>query len=160
MTTTKQNNEKTSSRPSVSSKTLSEGSQNIDQSPMPDEIVPVSCLAKNKKIRPRLLTSVPGNARSSQTYQEKKSKENKRGSRSKVKVQTLEAQRKRRLRQQQSSLRRRLWTTEEDKAISSLVRHYGIRRWTLISRKLQDKYHIYGRSGKQCRERFDYFSYE
>jgi len=55
--------------------------------------------------------------------------------------------------EQQSSFTRRLWTKEEDEAITYLVRHYGIRKWTLISKKLQDKYHIRGRSGKQCRER-------
>ena len=49
---------------------------------------------------------------------------------------------------------RRLWTKDEDEAITHLVKHYGIRKWTLISKKLQDKYNIYGRSGKQCRERY------
>lgn len=48
---------------------------------------------------------------------------------------------------------RRLWTDEEDVAITALVQRHGIRKWTLISRKLQDQYAIYGRSGKQCRER-------
>ncbi len=49
---------------------------------------------------------------------------------------------------------RRLWTKEEDEAITQLVKHYGIRKWTLISKKLQERYGIHGRSGKQCRERY------
>lgn len=48
---------------------------------------------------------------------------------------------------------RRLWGDDEDKAITKLVKKYGIKKWTLISRKLQEEYQIYGRSGKQCRER-------
>ncbi len=48
---------------------------------------------------------------------------------------------------------RRLWTEEEDDAITTLVEEHGIRKWTLISKKLHDQYHICGRSGKQCRER-------
>jgi hypothetical protein len=48
---------------------------------------------------------------------------------------------------------RRLWGDEEDKAIAKLVKKYGIKKWTLISRKLQEEHQIYGRSGKQCRER-------
>lgn len=52
-----------------------------------------------------------------------------------------------------SSFTRRLWSENEDIAIISLVNKYGIRKWTLISRKLHDEYKIYGRSGKQCRER-------
>ena len=48
---------------------------------------------------------------------------------------------------------RRLWSDDEDEAIIKLVKKYGIRKWTLISRRLQEEYQIYGRSGKQCRER-------
>jgi len=48
---------------------------------------------------------------------------------------------------------RRLWSDEEDEAISNLVETYGTRRWTFIAKKLQENYKIYGRSGKQCRER-------
>lgn len=51
------------------------------------------------------------------------------------------------------AFKRRLWTKEEDEAITSLVKQHGIRKWTFISKKLQEKYHIYGRYGKQCRER-------
>eukprot|EP00826_Nyctotherus_ovalis_P010474 TRINITY_DN12758_c0_g1_i5.p2 TRINITY_DN12758_c0_g1~~TRINITY_DN12758_c0_g1_i5.p2 ORF type:complete len:151 (-),score=26.11 TRINITY_DN12758_c0_g1_i5:549-1001(-) len=62
-------------------------------------------------------------------------------------------QEKKRLKEVQGSFRRRLWTREEDEAIRSLVEEYGIRKWTQISKKLQDRYHIHGRYGKQCRER-------
>lgn len=48
---------------------------------------------------------------------------------------------------------RRLWTREEDDTISRLVKEYGIRKWTLISKRLR-RYGIHGRSGKQCRERW------
>ena len=54
---------------------------------------------------------------------------------------------------------RRLWVKEEDDAITDLVNNYGDKKWTLISRKLQDQYHIYGRYGKQCRERYISFYY-
>lgn len=62
-------------------------------------------------------------------------------------------QEKKRLKEAQGSFRRRLWTREEDEAIRNLVEEYGIRKWTQISKKLQDRYHIHGRYGKQCRER-------
>lgn len=63
------------------------------------------------------------------------------------------AQRKREKGRLHGSFKRRLWTKEEDEAITSLVKQHGIRKWTLISKKLQEKYHIHGRYGKQCRER-------
>ena len=51
------------------------------------------------------------------------------------------------------SFKRRLWTKEEDEAITNLVQQHGTRKWTLISKKLQEKFNIHGRYGKQCRER-------
>jgi len=48
---------------------------------------------------------------------------------------------------------RRLWKEEEDEAILNLVKENGIKKWTLISKKLSEEYGINGRSGKQCRER-------
>lgn len=51
---------------------------------------------------------------------------------------------------------RRLWNDTEDEAIVTLVRQYGIKKWTLIAHKLQEQFHISGRSGKQCRERYTY----
>jgi hypothetical protein len=53
------------------------------------------------------------------------------------------------------SFTRRLWNKEEDNVILKLVKEYGTKKWTLISKKLQEVYKIYGRSGKQCRERYD-----
>jgi len=53
-----------------------------------------------------------------------------------------------------SSFIRRLWTDKEDKAILKLTKEYGVKNWTLVAKKLQEEYHIYGRSGKQCRERY------
>jgi len=49
---------------------------------------------------------------------------------------------------------RRLWNDTEDKAIAELVKKYGIKRWSLIARKLDEEYGISSRSGKQCRERW------
>jgi len=49
---------------------------------------------------------------------------------------------------------RKLWKSEEDMAISKLVQKYGTKKWSLISRKLQEEFHIFGRTGKQCRERW------
>ncbi len=49
---------------------------------------------------------------------------------------------------------RRLWTKEEDVAITQLVGRYGIRQWAIISKEIQEQYNIRGRSGKQCRERY------
>ena len=60
----------------------------------------------------------------------------------------------RRKRNRYSTFTRKLWNDEEDDAILNLVKTYGVRRWTLISKKLQEGYHIHGRSGKQCRERY------
>lgn len=53
------------------------------------------------------------------------------------------------------SFTRRLWNEHEDEAITNLIKKFGIKKWTLISRKLQEDYQIYGRSGKQCRERYN-----
>lgn len=55
--------------------------------------------------------------------------------------------------------RRRPWTSEvgfsqEDAAVSALVREFGLRSWTLVSAALVSQYALTGRSGKQCRERW------
>lgn len=60
---------------------------------------------------------------------------------------------KKRMGKGKKTFTRRLWDKTEDEAIIRLVRRHGTRKWALISRKLKEKYHIYGRSGKQCRER-------
>jgi len=65
----------------------------------------------------------------------------------------LQKKRKTKERRKLKTFTRRLWGDEEDRAIAKLVKKYGIKKWTLISRKLQEEHQIYGRSGKQCRER-------
>eukprot|EP00826_Nyctotherus_ovalis_P011337 TRINITY_DN12956_c0_g1_i3.p3 TRINITY_DN12956_c0_g1~~TRINITY_DN12956_c0_g1_i3.p3 ORF type:complete len:142 (+),score=22.15 TRINITY_DN12956_c0_g1_i3:180-605(+) len=60
---------------------------------------------------------------------------------------------KRRRGKNKKTFTRRLWDKAEDEAIIRLVRRHGTRKWALISRKLKEKYHLYERSGKQCRER-------
>ena len=42
----------------------------------------------------------------------------------------------------------RLWTTEEDALVKSLVLEHGTKRWSVIAASLP------GRTGKQCRERW------
>jgi len=49
---------------------------------------------------------------------------------------------------------RRAWSEIEDKAIKELVEKYGIRKWTVVSQKMEEIYGLKGRSGKQCRERW------
>jgi hypothetical protein len=71
------------------------------------------------------------------------------------KIKACKGQRKSKAKRRSESSRftRRLWNAEEDSAISSLVSEHGIKKWTLISKKLNEDYGIKGRSGKQCRER-------
>lgn len=68
----------------------------------------------------------------------------------------LSAKKKTKAQKKHRIFTRRMWSDSEDKAISELVTKYGIRRWTLVSQRLQDDYRIYGRSGKQCRERYQF----
>ena len=42
---------------------------------------------------------------------------------------------------------------QEDEAIVELVREYGTKKWTFVANKLEDKFKIRTRTGKQCRER-------
>ena len=49
---------------------------------------------------------------------------------------------------------RRVWTTEEDSAIRTLVKTHGMRSWAIIEEYLASEFSIFGRSGKQCRERW------
>jgi hypothetical protein len=49
---------------------------------------------------------------------------------------------------------RRVWTTEEDNAIRTLVAKHGTKSWSVIAENLQKELAIAGRSGKQCRERW------
>ena len=54
-----------------------------------------------------------------------------------------------------TSFARRPWNQSEDKAISQLVTKYGTARWSLIAQMLEQDYGVQGRTGKQCRERYD-----
>lgn len=65
-----------------------------------------------------------------------------------------EVKRKSKTARKNKAFTRQLWRNEEDDAIATLVRQHGIKKWTLIARKLQDEYKIYGKTGKQCRERW------
>ena len=49
---------------------------------------------------------------------------------------------------------RRVWTTEEDEAIRTLVNRLGTKSWSVIAEHIFREYSISGRSGKQCRERW------
>ena len=49
---------------------------------------------------------------------------------------------------------RKLWTAEEDRAITELVSRFGTRQWAMISNKVLEEFAISGRTGKQCRERW------
>eukprot|EP00826_Nyctotherus_ovalis_P045255 TRINITY_DN4987_c0_g3_i2.p4 TRINITY_DN4987_c0_g3~~TRINITY_DN4987_c0_g3_i2.p4 ORF type:complete len:109 (-),score=17.41 TRINITY_DN4987_c0_g3_i2:634-960(-) len=53
----------------------------------------------------------------------------------------------------QQKYSRRMWTDDEDKAISILVNAHGVRRWAYVAKELHRLFNISGRSGKQCRER-------
>lgn len=37
--------------------------------------------------------------------------------------------------------------------IRRLVSKHGIRQWTKVAQEMDTKFHLEGRSGKQCRER-------
>jgi hypothetical protein len=52
-------------------------------------------------------------------------------------------------------LRRQLWSEEQDQAISALVEIHGTKKWAQISKKLEEKYGVIGRTGKQIRERWN-----
>ena len=49
---------------------------------------------------------------------------------------------------------RRAWSETEDEAIRTLVSEFGIKQWTVVSKHLEIRYNIRGRTGKQCRERW------
>ena len=43
---------------------------------------------------------------------------------------------------------KQIWTNEEDQLLSSLIRQYGVTKWSFIAQ------FIHNRKGKQCRERW------
>ncbi|CAK62067.1 unnamed protein product (macronuclear) [Paramecium tetraurelia] len=49
---------------------------------------------------------------------------------------------------------RKAWNQKEDTAILQLVKQYGIKKWTIVAEKMKELYSLFGRSGKQCRERY------
>ncbi|CAK76218.1 unnamed protein product (macronuclear) [Paramecium tetraurelia] len=49
---------------------------------------------------------------------------------------------------------RKAWNQKEDLAILHLVKQYGIKKWTTVAEKMKEIYGLFGRSGKQCRERY------
>ncbi|CAD8062250.1 unnamed protein product [Paramecium sonneborni] len=49
---------------------------------------------------------------------------------------------------------RKAWNQKEDIAILHLVKQYGIKKWTTVAEKMKEIYGLFGRSGKQCRERY------
>ncbi|CAK71028.1 unnamed protein product (macronuclear) [Paramecium tetraurelia] len=49
---------------------------------------------------------------------------------------------------------RKAWNQKEDAAILQLVKQYGIKKWTIVAEKMKEIYGLFGRSGKQCRERY------
>lgn len=48
-------------------------------------------------------------------------------------------------------LRSPFFITQEDQAIRSIVKDLGTKHWSDISQVMQEKYRLFGRSGKQCR---------
>ena len=48
----------------------------------------------------------------------------------------------------------RVWTDEEDEAIRRAVSKLGTKSWALISESISKDNSIFGRTGKQCRERW------
>jgi hypothetical protein len=46
---------------------------------------------------------------------------------------------------------RKSWTEEEDSILKMLKEDEGIKKWSDISKIMDNKYNIKGRTGKQCR---------
>ena len=44
--------------------------------------------------------------------------------------------------------------TQEDNVLQKLYEIDGVKKWSEISRLMETDYHIAGRNGKQCRERY------
>ena len=50
--------------------------------------------------------------------------------------------------------KRKHWSEEEDNALKVILRSHSSSRWTEISQMMQLQFSLYGRTGKQCRERW------
>jgi hypothetical protein len=48
---------------------------------------------------------------------------------------------------------KRAWTPEEDRLLKHVFETSGLTKWSLIAHRLQEDHSIFGRTGKQCRER-------
>ncbi|CAG9323693.1 unnamed protein product [Blepharisma stoltei] len=48
----------------------------------------------------------------------------------------------------------KIWDEKDDEFIKTLVEEFGDKNWIIISQKLEERYNVKGRTGKQCRERW------
>lgn len=46
---------------------------------------------------------------------------------------------------------RKLWSSEEDRILKYLIEQRGLRRWSQISKAMEEEFKMSGRNGKQCR---------
>lgn len=49
---------------------------------------------------------------------------------------------------------RKVWTEEEDKVLKLLKEERGEHKWARIARVMEQEFGLFGRTGKQCRERY------
>lgn len=56
---------------------------------------------------------------------------------------------------------RKIWTQEvllrliqEDRVLLEIIQVRKIKKWSAIARCMETEYNVYGRTGKQCRERY------
>ncbi len=49
---------------------------------------------------------------------------------------------------------RRMWSPEEDHTLRLLREEKSLKKWSVIARKMETDYNLPGRTGKQCRERY------
>ena len=46
---------------------------------------------------------------------------------------------------------RKAWSKDEDVALLEIVQVRKIKKWSAVSKAMEDEFKIYGRTGKQCR---------
>ena len=49
---------------------------------------------------------------------------------------------------------RKIWTQEEDRVLLEIIQVRKIKKWSAIARCMETEYNLFGRTGKQCRERW------
>ena len=49
---------------------------------------------------------------------------------------------------------RKIWTPKEDEVLLEIIQIRKIKKWGTIARCMETEYSMYGRTGKQCRERY------